>query len=108
MHAALHQLEILPIIGVRVSRSKTNTTGVIGVSPVRHKGKLVAYKAIAGSMRSRPLCKLFSIRDYGKNVAFRLACFARAEFVGKMEDEEFVKRNRHIKKLLARLEERIR
>ena len=108
LHAALIQLETTPIIGVRSVKFKTNTTGVIGVSPVRQKGKLVVYKAVAGSMHSKPLFKLFSILDYGENIAFRLACFARADFIAKLEGKELLKRNRHIRNLLADLEQRTR
>ena len=108
LRAALIQLKATPIIGVRSSKFKTNTTGVIGVSPVRRKGKLVAYKAIAGSMHSKSHLKLFSITDYGENIAFRLACLARADFVGKMEEEELTKRNRLIRKFLTQLEDETR
>ena len=105
LQAALIQLEATPIIGIRSSKFKTNTTGVIGVSPVRHKGRLVAYKAIAGSMRSKALYKFFYITEYPENIAFRLACLARAEFVGKLEEEELTRRNCLIRKFLIRLEE---
>ena len=37
-----------------------------------------------------------------------LACLARADFIAMLEGEELLKRNRHIRKLLTRLEARSR
>jgi hypothetical protein len=106
LRAALLQLRALPIIGIKKTKSASNKSGTIGVCAVRYKGETVAFKAIAGSKWSKSHYKAFSIRDYGENVAFRLACLARAEFIGKMEDKELMKRNRHISIMLAQLGKR--
>jgi len=104
LRAALLQLVSLPIIGIQSSKSIRNTTGTIGVSPVRYKGKLTGFKAMAGSVRSTPYYKKFSIRDYGESVALRLAVLARMDFIEKTEALELTKRNKLIRRMLARLE----
>ena len=103
LRAALEELRTLPIIGIKKSKSATNTTGTIGVSPVRYKGETVAFKAISGSRKGQKF-KLFSVLDYGEKVAYRLAALARMDFIREAETQELEKRNFLITEMLARLE----
>ena len=103
LRAALEQLKNLPIIGVKSSKSATNTTGTIGVCPVRYKGEIVAFKAISGSGKGQKV-HVFSLCNYGENIAYRLAVLARMDFIRMAEEQELAKRNRQIKEMLTRLE----
>jgi len=103
LRAALLRLEKTPLIGVKFSKFSRNTSGVIGVSPVRHKRKVVAFKAIAGSPRTKSRYKLFSFVQWGEKVAWALAVYARNEFIAEIENKELAARNKKIRVMLRKL-----
>jgi len=103
LRAALLQLEKTPLIGVKFSKSTRNTSGVIGVSPVRYKGKVVAFKAIAGSLHSKPQATTFPFVQWGEKAAWVMAVYARNEFVAEIERQELEARNKKIRVMLRKL-----
>gem|GEM_PF-2132718 len=103
LRAALLQLERTPLIGVKFSKFSRNTSGVIGVSPVRYKGKVVAFKAIAGSPHSKPRATVFSFVQWGELGAWALAVHARGEFIAEIESKELNARNKKIRAMLRKL-----
>lgn len=104
LEVALKALLKLPVIGIHHNRSTKNTTGIIGVAPIQHKGVLVAFKASAGSPKSHYYSEVFSIALWGEKFARLMAIDAREEFVAKIESRELKKRNREIRRLLKKLE----
>jgi hypothetical protein len=106
--AALIYLLGLPVIGGYRKKMRTNSTGIGGVAPINYRGKIRAYKAYAGSSRTKLYQAVFPLSQYADDEAIARAEAARSEFCKMIEEAEKCARDKMIKRMLAKLQKRRR
>lgn len=94
-----NNIDNLRVVTTRVNtqnmkKHKTNTTNVTGVSLETKNGEVVGVRASCYDM-DKHLTKYFSVKKYGFNMAFELACKARENMILKLTEQGHSYSERH-------------